>query len=64
MLKARHQRPNHGQLGLFHPHRRGPTWRELPERPKVVIVELLAQMLRQELSRRARVDVARELPDE
>jgi len=39
------------QLKLFHPPRRRPTWRGLPEKVRQRTQRLLAQMLREEVAR-------------
>jgi hypothetical protein len=52
------------QLKLFHPSRRRPTWRSLPEEIRERTRRLLAQMLREQVARRLGGDTVMEADDE
>ncbi len=56
-MRSRVQQRQEDQLGLFHPPRRRPTWRHLPEEVRECARRLLAQLLRERIARRRDGDV-------
>ena len=63
-MRSRVQQRQEDQLGLFHPPRRRPTWRQLPEEVREYARRLLAQMLRERIARRRAGDAVTETGDE
>jgi hypothetical protein len=63
-MRSKVQQRQLEQLKLFHPPRRRPTWRRLPEEVRERTRRLLAQMLREKLARRLDGDAVAEVSDE
>jgi hypothetical protein len=63
-MRSRVQQRQEDQLSLFHPPRRRPTWRRLPEEVRERARKLLAQMLREKMARRRDGDAVSEVSDE
>jgi hypothetical protein len=63
-MRSRVQPHQEDQLKLFHPPRRRPTWRRLPEEVRKRATRLLAQMLRERIARRLDGDAITEASDE
>ena len=63
-MRSRVQPRQEEQLKLFHPPRRRPTWRRLPEEVRKCVTRLLAQMLRERIARRLDGDAISEASDE
>jgi hypothetical protein len=63
-MRSRVQPRQEDQLKLFHPPRRRPTWRHLPEEVRKRTRRLLAQMLRGRIARRLDGEAVTEVGDE
>jgi hypothetical protein len=63
-MQRRVQQRQQEQFRLFHPPRRRPTWRRLPEEVRERTRRLLSQMLREKLARRLDGDAVAEVSDE
>jgi hypothetical protein len=63
-MRSRVQQRQQEQLRLFHPPRRRPTWRHLPEEVRARTRRLLAKMLREKIARHVEGDAVAEVSDE